>query len=242
LLGIEYPGNQPHLLGLHGGDLASGEREVSSVAVADDPREALQRAEVGDDGHVHLLEHEGGVPGAAPDVAGGHEVDAAADAGAVHRRDDGLPAPLDGRERRLHVEDRAAEPLRGGHGIGGGGGQRVPGAPELDARAEVRARGGQHHGARRGGAVQQRHGARDLRERGRAQRVALRRAVEADLVDPRGRVRPRHGQGLEPRAELRVGCVTVAAAGHPWWVDVACGYYLPLAAFAAAGCGIKGSG
>src|SRR3954467_12328151 len=75
LLGIEHPADEPHLLGLRGGDPPAGEREVRRVPVADDPRQALQRAEVGDDGHVHLLEHEGGVLGAVSYVAGGDEVD-----------------------------------------------------------------------------------------------------------------------------------------------------------------------
>lgn len=113
LLGIEHPGHEPHLLGLHGGDLATGEREVGGVPVPNDPRKPLQRAEVGDDGHVHLPEHKRGVLGAAPYVAGGHDLDAAA----VHRCNHQLPAPLDGCERYLHLQDGAAEPTSRRRGV-----------------------------------------------------------------------------------------------------------------------------
>lgn len=203
LLGIEHPGHEPHLLGLHGGDLATGEREVGGVPVPNDPRKPLQRAEVGDDGHVHLPEHKRGVLGAAPYVAGGHDLDAAADAGAVHRRDHRLPAPLDGREGRLHLQDGAAEPLAAGAGSPEGP-WRAPGSR---ARCRRRSAGRRRRARRRArrGAVEERHGARDLREGVRAEGVEPGGAVEADLVDRGGRVGPRHGERLEPAPELRLG-------------------------------------
>lgn len=45
---------------------------------------ALQRAELGNDSHVHLFEHKHGLPGAAPDVTRRGDVVAATNTSAVH--------------------------------------------------------------------------------------------------------------------------------------------------------------
>ena len=79
-------------LGTSGVDVLAGERELGDVAHPDQEREALEAAEIGDDRHLRLTDREDRVCGADAEVAGGDEVDAAADAVAVRRGDDGLGA------------------------------------------------------------------------------------------------------------------------------------------------------
>ncbi|KAK1698979.1 hypothetical protein QYE76_015676 [Lolium multiflorum] len=67
--------------------------------------------EVIDDGHVHLLEDKRRVLGAAPDVAGGHELHAGAHAGVMHGRAR-CPRRSGGRPRRA----RRRAPRGGGPG------------------------------------------------------------------------------------------------------------------------------
>ena len=83
------------------GDGVAEEHDLLGALGADDPRQQVAAAGVGDDpaGHEHLDEP-GGV-GHHHQVAGQHEVGAAARGGAVDRRDD----------RLLAVEDRGDEPL-----------------------------------------------------------------------------------------------------------------------------------
>ena len=58
-----------------GVDVLAGERKLARVAVADDAREALERAHVRDDRELHLANGELHVLRAEADVARGHEVD-----------------------------------------------------------------------------------------------------------------------------------------------------------------------
>ena len=71
-----------------GVDVLSRKGELGDVAGADDPGQALERAEIGDDRNLGLAHREGGVADGEAEVARADEVDAAADAVAVHGGDD----------------------------------------------------------------------------------------------------------------------------------------------------------
>ena len=96
--------DQADLLGPLGADVLAGEGQLGQVAGADDGGQPLQAAEVGDDGHLGLAHREDGVGGGQADVAGGDEVDAAADAVAVHGGDHRLRALRDRRDGGLEPE------------------------------------------------------------------------------------------------------------------------------------------
>ena len=89
---------------------------VGPRAVAYDARQALQRAQVSRDGHVNLFYREGSVSRAVAQVGCGHNVDAAAYAGALDRGDDGDRAALQCVYRLLVELDAAQQlqPLAGG--------------------------------------------------------------------------------------------------------------------------------
>ena len=72
-------------------------------------RDALQRPDIGDDRDVHFLDREETVRRPDAQVARGDEIDAAADAAALNRRDDGDTALIDDGEGALHRMDVAAE-------------------------------------------------------------------------------------------------------------------------------------
>ena len=84
--------DQPDLLGPCGVDVLAGEGQLGQVPGADDGGQALEAPEVGHDRHLGLAYREDGVGRGQADVAGRDEVDAAADAVAVHGRDDRLRA------------------------------------------------------------------------------------------------------------------------------------------------------
>ena len=79
-------------LGALGVEVLPGERQLGDVSLADDGRQTLQRADVGDDGDARLANRERRVLRSVADVARGDEIDAAAEAVTVHGRDHRLRA------------------------------------------------------------------------------------------------------------------------------------------------------
>ena len=76
-------------------------REFAQMSVGQDQRQPGQAAHVGDDGELDLAHRELGVGAGVADVDGGDQVDAAADAPAVDRRDDGGATVRDRGDRLL---------------------------------------------------------------------------------------------------------------------------------------------
>src|SRR6185437_6874006 len=97
--------DQADLLGAGGVDVLAGQRELPQVSVVQDQRQAGEAADVGDDGQLDLTHRELGVGAGVADVHRGDQVDAAADAPAVHRRDGGGAAVGDRGDRALHALD-----------------------------------------------------------------------------------------------------------------------------------------
>lgn len=92
-----------------GGNAFAGEGHFACHAFADDGGDALESADVGDDGDLRFHDREGGVFGAEADVACGGEVESAADAVAVDRGDGGFAAAFDGGETVLQAKDILVE-------------------------------------------------------------------------------------------------------------------------------------
>ena len=88
-----------------GVDVLAGEGELARVPLAKDARQALQAAQVGHHRHLDFADAEARVGGGDADVAGGDEVDAAADAPAADRRDHRLATGGDRFERALQLLD-----------------------------------------------------------------------------------------------------------------------------------------
>ena len=109
--------DQPDLLGPLRADVLAGEGQLGQVPRADDGGEALQAPEVGHDGDLGLAHREHGVRRGQADVTRRDEVDATADAVAVHRRDDRLGAARHRGDGVLELEHVGAGPAGpGGHG------------------------------------------------------------------------------------------------------------------------------
>ena len=136
------------------------------MARADDGREPLQAAQVGDDRHLRLAHREHGVGRRQSDVARRDEVDAAADAVAVHGGDHRLGAAR-------HRGDGVLQPEHLGRGRPGPGppwtgrragaatagvvahpaGERAPHRLEVEPDREVRPLRRDHHGPHRGSSL-----------------------------------------------------------------------------------------
>jgi hypothetical protein len=97
--------DQPEREGAARVDVLAGQRELARGRIADDQRQPLQAAEVGDDRDLGLAHREARVRGADPEIARRDEVDATADASAVDRRNRGDRAARDRRDRRLDLAD-----------------------------------------------------------------------------------------------------------------------------------------
>ena len=86
-------------------EVAAGEDELARDAGPDDVREPLQRAGVGHDRDPRLAHAEPRIRGREADVARGRDLEPAAEAIAVYRRDHGNAAALEARHRALHLAD-----------------------------------------------------------------------------------------------------------------------------------------
>jgi hypothetical protein len=96
-------------LGVGGVEVTAREHELARDPGADDPRQPLQRARVGDDGEPGLAHAEDRVGGGEPDVARGRDLEPAAETPSVHGRDHGHAAALEARDRPLHAADQAVQ-------------------------------------------------------------------------------------------------------------------------------------
>ncbi len=107
-----------------GAEILARVGELGDVSGRDYERQPLQGPEIGDHRHLRLADREDGVGGGDTDVAGGDQVDAAADAVPVNGGDDGLGA-------FRHCRDGGLQPQHLGVGAGGllgcGAGRSRPG-------------------------------------------------------------------------------------------------------------------
>ena len=150
-----------------------------------------RRADVGDDRELDLAHRELRVGARVADVDRGDQVDAAADAPAVHRGDRRGAAVRDRGDRLLHRLEvgrgsrRAAWPARRSAIIGR---ERVTHRGQVEAVAEVAARSGEHDRPDVGVGVQLGEHHRQLGPERRTHRVALARADQRHLRDVIGDV------------------------------------------------------
>ena len=181
-LGRQGPGRLQHAVGVGGhvvdqadllgplrADVLAGEGQLGHVARADDRGQPLQAAEVGHDRHLGLAHREDGVGRPEPDVTGGDEVHAAADAVAVDGGDDGLRAAATAVMAACSRRTSPGRPGPGGHGRGrprprpaGAGlaaaGEHAPHRLQVEAHREVRPLGRHDHGTHGGVGTDGGHG------------------------------------------------------------------------------------
>jgi hypothetical protein len=101
--------DESDLEGTLGVDVLTGEGELAGVSLSDDGGQPLEASQVCDDGELDLSEGELCLGGADADVAGRGEVQSAADAPAIDRGDDRLPAGCRGAGGALHLVDEAQQ-------------------------------------------------------------------------------------------------------------------------------------
>ena len=160
-----------------------GQRQFAQVSVVQDQRQAGEAADVGDDGQLDLAHGELGVGAGVADVDRRDQVDAAADAPAVHRRDGGGAAVGDGADRALHAPELGVE-IRarpGQRAVGHQRGERSAHRGHVQAVAEVLARPGDDDGPHLAVGVQRREHLRHLRPERGPHRVALARSDQRHL-------------------------------------------------------------
>ena len=172
--GVEHAVDQPDARRFLGAEFAPGVGQFAHHAVADQARQALQAADVGDHAEVDLLDREARVRGAVAHVGAGDQVHAAADAGAVDGGEHRLAAAFDAGERVLQVEDQVAQVLARAR-LAGVLHQRQDAHHHLqvDAGAEVGARAVHHRDARGRRAVDPLHRGADVLPHLHVQRVGL---------------------------------------------------------------------
>jgi hypothetical protein len=96
-------------LGLGGREAPAGIGKLAHQALGQEVGDSLQGADIGDNGDIDFLDGEIGVFGTDPHVAGGDEIDTAANAGALHHCNHRHPAAIDDIEGFLHFLDVTAE-------------------------------------------------------------------------------------------------------------------------------------
>ena len=87
--------------------------ELARDAGGDQLRQALQGADIGGHADMGFFDREERIPGRKSDVACCDQIDAAADAGAMYRGDDGKPSLLERRERVLKTQDQVTQRIGG---------------------------------------------------------------------------------------------------------------------------------
>ena len=168
-------------------EVATGVGQFAGHAVADQARQALQRADVGYHPEVDLAHREHGVGRRIAHVAAGDEVERAADAGALDGGDDRLAAALEAAQAVLQVEDQPAQGFAAARPVGMGDALLdAAHHGEIDAGAEIPAFAAEDGDADRGGCVDPREGLADFLPHRVVHRVRLVRAVEADFGDAVG--------------------------------------------------------
>jgi len=149
------------------------------MAGADHLRQALERAHIGHHRHAGLTDGEHGVSGAQAHVARGDEVDAAADARAVHGDDHRLGALRHRRDARLealhHGEEASALVHLRRRTLTT---ERAAEHREVEAGREVLAPRREHHGPHRLVVAELGHGERQVAPERLAHGVASSRVVE----------------------------------------------------------------
>src|SRR6185369_9785263 len=180
----ENPVDQAELFGFGGLDIAPGVGQFAGDTLGDQAGQVLQGADVGDHGEVDFLDREHGIRRRVAHVAAGHEVERAADAGAVDGGEYRFAAAFDGGEAVLQVEDQPAQ------GFAAAGAVRVGDAlldaaqhGEVDAGAEVLAGAAEDGDPGFGGGVDPGEGLADFLPHRVVHRVRLVRPVEADFGD-----------------------------------------------------------
>ncbi|MNH09139.1 hypothetical protein D3C79_685830 [compost metagenome] len=177
------PVDQADAQRLLGIDVASGVGQLTHDAVTDDTWQTLQGADIGGHAHVDFLDRELRTLAAVAHVARRDEVDGAADAISLHRRQYRLAAFVHGRERRLQALDGTAQQARVAANVlaqlAGQRGQHH----QIDASREMLARAADDHDAHRIGVVDPLEDVDDLLPEGGVHRVELFRAVDLYVGD-----------------------------------------------------------
>ena len=106
---VEHVVDETDLLGARCVDVLAGQSQLTQVSVADDRGQTREAAHVCDDRDLDLADAELGIGTCVADVRRRDQVDAAADAPALHSCDDGLAAICDGIDARLHALDHVVE-------------------------------------------------------------------------------------------------------------------------------------
>ena len=164
-----------------GAELTTGIGQFTQHAVADDARQALQGADVGGHADVDFLDRELRVLGCIAHVARADQVDGAANAVALDRRQHGLAASVHGVERSLQLENLAAQQARiATHVLAkiiGDRGQHH----QVDARGKMLARAAEHHGTHGVGLVDPLEDVDDFGPERRVHGVDLFRAIDLHM-------------------------------------------------------------
>ena len=164
-------------------DHAPGVGQLAHHAIADDPRQALQGADVGGHADVDLLDRELRVGGRVAHVAGRDQVDGAAQAVALDRREHRLAAVVDRVERGLQLENLATQ------GVGVAADVLAQLAADLgqqhqvDPRGKMLARPGQHDHPHFVGIVDPAEDLDDLAPEVLVHGIDLVRTVDLDVGD-----------------------------------------------------------
>ena len=178
--------DQADLLGARRVDVLARQRQFAQVPVGQDERQPGQAADVGDDRELDLAHRELRVGAGVADVDRGDQVDAAADAPAVHRGDrSGV------RQSATAVMDCCIDFSRvwkSARGLASApsasiGDERVAHRGQVESVAEVAARSGQDDRPDVGVGVQLGEDHRQLGPERRTHRVALARADQRHLRD-----------------------------------------------------------
>ena len=139
--------DEPDLGRSLGADVLARVGELGHVALGHDAGQALEGAQVGDDGDLRLPHREDGVGRSQTDVAGGDEIDAPADAVALHGGDDRLGAVRHGGDGSLEAMHLCPGLAGAGHLRPARARNRAAHGFEVEADTEVRSPRRHHDGA-----------------------------------------------------------------------------------------------
>ena len=197
-------------------DGAAGKGQLTHHAVADDARQALQGADIGRHAHVDFLDGELRIDGGVAHVAGRDQVDRAAQAVALDRRQYRLAAVVDGIEGGLQLEDLAAQSLGVAAHVLAKRAARLGQQHQVDTRGKMLAGAGKDHHAHLIGVVDPAEDVDYLGPEIRVHRVHFFRAIDlhmGDLVDQLDAESFVFGHADHPRRQGAPGCARICCFG-----------------------------
>src|SRR6185436_5859777 len=183
VLGVVNIAHESDFEGALSVDVLACKRQLSSVAVANDSREALQAADVGHHRYLHLAQAEARINRAESDVASRYQIQSAADAPARHPGNHRLATPGYEIASVLHAGDQLEQTRATGREVLSAEllSQLAHHRGEVQPIAEVPALAANNHGANLIVAVEPSKGLRHLAPEVGAHRIALARANEDDF-------------------------------------------------------------